>query len=97
MPNRPVAFTPAAKEDLDNIWLEIAFDNVAAADRTIDQIEKRTAQLLAFPESGRLRSEIADDMRSLTSGNYIVLYKVEENSVTVVRVIHGARDLTALF
>lgn len=97
MPNRRIIFTPAAEEDLHDIWLEIAFDNPNAADRTIDQIKNRAAQLSMFPESGRLRPEIADDFRSLTVGNYILLYRTDEDVVDIVRVIHGARDLTALF
>jgi plasmid stabilization system protein ParE len=50
-----VVFTPAAESDLDDIWFEIASHNLIAADRTLDNIRKRTEQLGQFPESGPFR------------------------------------------
>lgn len=97
MAARPVIFTPAAEADLDDIYFTIGLDSESAADRLVEEIRSRTARLSLFPESGRARSEIADDVRSLTVRNYVVLYQVDEDAVTVVRVVHGARDLNALF
>ena len=97
MDSKPVVFRPAAERDLDEIWLYIAFDNPAAADAVVDQIQKRTQQLSAFPQTGRLRPEIAEDARSVPVGTYLILYRESENFIDIVRVVHGARDLTALF
>lgn len=97
MPAKQVVFTPLAEEDLNEIWFEIALDNIRAADETVDQIRNRTTQLSLFPESGRLRLDIANDVRSLVVGNYIVLHRIGDEVVDVVRIVHGARDLTTLF
>jgi toxin ParE1/3/4 len=97
MPARRVVFTPAAEADLNEIWFEIALDNIAAADRTIDHIRKRTEQLSVFPELGRVRPDVAEDVRSLVVGSYIVLYRIGADVADIVRIVHGARDLTALF
>ena len=97
MDSKPVVFRPAAERDLDEIWLYIAFDNPAAADAVVDQIQKRTQQLSAFPQTGRLRPEIAEDARSVPVRTYLILYREAENFIDIVRVVHGARDLTALF
>ncbi|MER8367067.1 type II toxin-antitoxin system RelE/ParE family toxin [Mesorhizobium sp. M0991] len=35
--------------------------------------------------------------RSLTIDNYLVLYRLAEQRVETVRVVHGARDVSALF
>lgn len=97
MDSKPVIFRPAAERDLDEIWLYIAFDNPTAADAVVDQIQRRTQQIATFPQSGRLRSEIAESARSVSIGNYLVLYLETDDAVEIVRIVHGARDLTALF
>ena len=97
MDSKPVIFRPAAEHDLDEIWLYVAFDNPVAADAVIDQIRRRTQQLSAFPQSGRLRPEIAEDARSVPIDAYLILYRETDSFIDIVRVVHGARDLTALF
>lgn len=96
MPAAAVIFKPAAESDLDNIWLAIAQDNPAAADRMIDAIRQRTEQLSLFPESGPLRPEISDDARCLTLADYLILYRITRHQVEIVRIVHGARDLKNL-
>jgi toxin ParE1/3/4 len=92
-----VDFTPVAEADLDDIWFAIAQDSLKAADRMIDLLRERTEQLAMFPESGPLRPEIGDTVRSLVCRNYLILYRIHRRQVEVVRIVHGARDLTALF
>jgi toxin ParE1/3/4 len=55
--------------------------------------------LATFPESGRQRPEIGAEVRALTIGNYLVLYRLAEQRVEIVRVrvVHGARDVSTLF
>lgn len=97
MSRATVLVTPGAENDLDEIWYYIAVDNPAAADRTIDKIRQRLEQLAMFPESGRTRPDFGPNARSLNVGNYLVLYTVAVNAVEIIRVVHGARDLTDLF
>ena len=40
---------------------------------------------------------VADAARSLNVGNYLILYRIEARTVEIVRIVHGARDLTTLF
>lgn len=54
-------------------------------------------RLAEYPLLGPARPDIAPDLRYLVSGNYLVLYRVRSESVEVVRVLHGARNLKALF
>lgn len=92
-----VIFTPTAEQDLDEIWFEIAQDSESSADRVIDRIRERSSKLSDFPELGPTRPDIAKSARSLTVGNYLILYQPTDKSVEVIRVVHGARDLTTLF
>lgn len=89
--------TLRAKTDLDEIWLHIALDNLAAADRLIDRIVSRCQDLAAHPRLGPARPEIAPDARMLVVDDYLVLYRVEDANVEVVRVVHGAKRLEGLF
>lgn len=62
----------------------------------LDTIAERIVQLAAFLEPGPLRPDIAADARALTVGNYLVLYRLTPAHVEIVRIVHGARDLTTL-
>jgi toxin ParE1/3/4 len=89
--------SPAAENDLIDIWFGIATDSPLAADRFLDAIAARILQLPSFPESGPKRPDIGAEVRALTFGNYLVLYRLAEHRVEVVRVVHGARDVSTLF
>ncbi len=89
----------AAKADLLEIWLYIAPENVNAADRQIAKIEQAVFRLGDFPRSAPARHDIGPEVRAITVGNYLVLYRVidAERQVDLMRVIDGRRDLAALF
>ena len=89
-----VQFTQSAQTDLLEAWLFIAEENLAAADRLLDQIKRETQTLLLQPLMGRARPELATDVRSWpTSTPYVLFYVVVEESITVLRVLHHARDV----
>ena len=78
-----------ADQDLIGIWLGVAEYDASAADRIIDEIENRWLQLQDFPLSGMARDDVASGVRHLVCGRYIVLYRASENSVEILRVLHG--------
>ncbi|MER8976122.1 MULTISPECIES: type II toxin-antitoxin system RelE/ParE family toxin [unclassified Mesorhizobium] len=45
----PIIRTANAEEDLIAIWLHVAQDNEAAADRLLDRIEARWQQVATYP------------------------------------------------
>ena len=92
-----VTLTQQAREDLIAIWAYVADDNPSAADRVLDILDARMMRLAEHPLLGPARPDIAPGLRYLVSGNYLVLYRVMGESVEVVRVLHGARNLNALF
>jgi toxin ParE1/3/4 len=83
---------PQAIRDVDDIWLYIARHDPDAATRLVERIVSSVARLADYPESGPSRPEIGAGARSVTVGNYLVLYRVERNSVDIVRVVHAAQD-----
>jgi toxin ParE1/3/4 len=69
---------------------------LAAADRLVARIAGATQRLADFPESGTQRPELAGDARGGVVGSYLILYRVGPGSVDILRIVHGARELTAL-
>ena len=89
-------FTNSAEDDLLELWLTIAEENLVAADESLDSINATVLLLATQPEMGRARPELADRLRSFpTRTPYIVFYVPDENGVLVVRVLHYARDIDA--
>ena len=86
-----IRYTARARRDLLEIWLHIAAENPAAAERVFDRIEARVSILERFPEAGPARPEIAPDARVLVEPPYLILYRVLPGVVQIVRLLHGAR------
>ena len=82
-----------AREQLEDIWLYIARDNDAAADRLLDRIEAALFDLAQRPMMGRARPEIAPDLRSFVVGNYVLFYRPLPDGILLVAVFHGSRDI----
>jgi toxin ParE1/3/4 len=46
--------------------------------------------------SGPSRDQLAPGLRAAFNGAYVVYYLPDETTLTIVRVLHGARDVAAL-
>jgi toxin ParE1/3/4 len=89
-------FTHQARADLIDIWINIAADSEAAAERCLDRIKARCRDLMTFPELGPERPDIAPDARMLVIDRWLALYRIEGGDVQIVRVVDGTRDLTRI-
>jgi toxin ParE1/3/4 len=89
--------TSQANLDLTEIALRIAEENPIASDRWLDSIHEKCQLLARMPDLGRKRPELAPDLRGLPVGNYIIFYRPVSEGIQVIRVLHGARDIPALF
>ncbi|MEG3147395.1 type II toxin-antitoxin system RelE/ParE family toxin [Sphingomonas sp. RT2P30] len=49
-----------------------------------------------FPSSGTPRPDIRSSARSVTIGAYLVLYRIVDDTVEIVRVLHAIRVLHAM-
>ena len=92
-----ITVSKRAKQDLIDIWSCIADDNPQAADTLLDTLTKKIGLLADHPLLGPARPDIACELRYLISGNYLILYRVHLDAVEIVRVLHGARNLSGLF
>ncbi len=81
-----------AEIDLIEIWGYIAKDDPLAADRQLDRIDAACEMLAENPRGGPRREDLARDLRFYPVGNYLIFYAAADDGITVVRVLHGARD-----
>jgi toxin ParE1/3/4 len=95
MNSLPIVQNARAEEDLIAIWLHVAHDSEAAADRLLDRIEARWQQLITYPFSGPPRDDIAPGVRHLVIGDYLTLYRVKDDAIEILRVLHGHRNIEA--
>ena len=89
--------SPLARADLDDIWQYIARDNLPAADRLLDTFYERFLLLAKQPLLGEVRDELRPGVRSFAAGSCVIYYQLADDRIRVVRVLHGSRDVEALF
>jgi len=89
-----IRWTHNAIEHLANIYEYIALNSPTYAKQMVDRITRRSAQIGDQPYSGRKVPEYqADDIRELIENHYRIIYRVKQDQIDVVAVIHGARLL----
>lgn len=89
--------SPQAEQDLVDIWLYIANDSPTNADRFLDYINEQALHLVELPKSGKLRPELAQSLRCFPVEKYLLFYREQGSTIELVRVLHAARDINALF
>jgi toxin ParE1/3/4 len=89
--------TESARADLREIRAYIAKDNPAAARRVVERLRAQARNLAAIPGMGRSREDLRPDLLSFPVGKHVLFYRPQPGGILLVRVIHGARDLPALF
>ena len=100
---RRVDITPAAESDLDAEFDYLADRNADAARRFYKAAHETFAQLAEMPGTGTSYPspppKLAGMRRRLISGfrNYLAFYLTTDDSIQVLRVLHGAMDIEAVF
>jgi len=88
----PLIWTPQAREDLREIVSYIARRNPSAARRMRQVLEHSVLPLrehpLMYPQSRRM-----PNCREIVAHpNYLVFYRVADNHIEIVNVVHGRRN-----
>ena len=87
----------SAENDLEEIWLYLVEFGETVATKQIDDIFVQCERLLVMPEMGRKREDLAPGVRSIVIGRYIVFYRLSEDRVELVRILHTSRDIRRFF
>ena len=93
-----VRWTRRALGHLREIRDYIATDSPAAAAKMIAAIFEAAERLRRFPESGRPAGELSSGCpyREMIEPPYRVLYEIQGETVFILVVIHGRRDVAQL-
>jgi toxin ParE1/3/4 len=92
-----VWLTPLAEADLEEIGDRIAQRNPARAVTYVRELREHCLRIGAFPNAGPLRPQWGEGVRIAVHGRYVIVYRVRDEGVQILRVVHGARDPDALF
>ncbi len=88
-----LVFSDSAKQDLADIGDAIARDSPKRAVAFIRELRasaaklsRRSAAFAVLPRYAHL------GIRHKVHGNYLIFYRVEQDQVSIIRILHGARD-----
>ncbi len=86
--------TASAQRDVDQIADFIAEDNVDAALRVHEALEAAFRHLAEMPEMGHTRADLTvRPLKFWSVYSYLIVYDPARAPLTVVAVLHGARDV----
>ena len=89
-----IEWSPRAIEDLKAIAQYISFDSAAYSKAVVKTILETTRNFKRFPFAGRIVPELGDEsIREWFAYSYRIIYRVEDNVITVAAIVHGKRLL----
>lgn len=95
---RELRFKPQARLDLLDIWHFIAQDSVSTANRVGEEFDATLRDLTVMPGKGHRRADVKEaGFHFWNLYSYVIAYRYDDASVTIVRVIHGRRNFRKLF
>jgi len=89
--------SPAADADLRDIWLYTARNwSVEQADRYTDALQRSLDTIVAMPEIARERREFSPPVRVQPSAQHVIIYRIRDDHIVVLRVLSGRQNWQAL-
>ena len=83
-----------ARQDLKNIWF-YSFDKFgqAQADKYFDELESAFKTLQDNPQIGVICDYIRPDYRQFKINHHYIFYKISQQTIQVIRVLHESMQL----
>lgn len=94
---KTLRLTRAAEADFDGIIDYI--DNEAGEDiaqRFADALDAELVKLAHLGHGGVSREAVSPGLRLTVFGNYCIYFRLTDDETIVVRILHGARDISPL-
>jgi toxin ParE1/3/4 len=89
--------TPQAEADLLEVWRYVAKGGQARADAFLDNILMQCRQRAQFPGMGCARDNLAPNLRSFPVKKFVIFFRPVDDTVEIVRILYGGRDIEAIF
>jgi toxin ParE1/3/4 len=96
---KPLKFviSPIALEELETIQDELSNQLPRRDQKFTLKLRAAIDRLCLFPEIGTERPDLFEGIRVTYVWNYLVFYQLTDDQIVIERVLHGARDIEALF
>jgi toxin ParE1/3/4 len=92
-----VIVSAAADNDLMLIFSYLHQQSPQVAESIAGEVDRCFQNMSSFPLSGSSRPELGQDIRSVLVRPYVIFYAVRSDHITVLRVLHGSRNIEAEF
>jgi len=91
--------TPRAEEDIIEIWFYIAIEKGDRnnADTFLKRMDQTFFDLAKNPKIGVRKNEYANALYQFPFGRYLIFYFIINDGIEIVRVLHGARNISKQF
>lgn len=89
---RTIRLNPAADLDLNATFSYIEARNPRAALQWLNEMQSYFEMLAGQPELGKACDDIRIGMRRAIKNGYRILYRIAENEIVIVRILHPRRE-----
>ena len=87
------ALRPRARRDIEEIWdCSVAAWGVRQAENYVRQVQRSLEILANYPRLGRACDDIRPGYRKHPTGSHVVFYRIDEDGIEVVRILHQRMD-----
>lgn len=91
-----VTWSPEAIDDVESIARFIERDSSFYAKAVVTKIIDLSRSLVSLPNRGRIVPELEDqNIRELFVYSYRLIYQIRKDTVLIIAVVHGKRQLTS--
>ena len=98
-----ITLRPQAEAEMDDQFAFLTLRNVDAGLRFLDQVRESLGRLQETPDLGircvSVHDRLTDILVWKVQGfpNHLIFYRCQQDAIEVVRILHRARDIEALF
>jgi toxin ParE1/3/4 len=93
----PIVWLPLAVQDLIHIRTYIADQNPQAASKVGQRIDQAVSHLSTMPNMGRSGRVFGTRELVISSTPFLVVYRVQNNRIEILRVLHGRQPFPESF
>lgn len=90
-------YRPQARFDLKEAYGHIAEANSPAAANLLRLIDAKARLLAESPLIGQACPDLSPTLRRFPVSSYLIFYEASASGIEIVRVLHTARDIEAIF
>jgi toxin ParE1/3/4 len=86
-----------ADNDLMLIFSYLNQQSPQASESIAREVDRCFQNISSFPYSGSARPDLGHDIKNVLVPPYVIFYAVRSNHITILRVLHGSRNIQAEF